>query len=443
MNFRAEYQHKLRTAEQAVQCVKSGDWVEYTYGPIFPALCDEALSKRRDELKDVNIRGLLLYGPIQAVECDPEQKHFTYNSWHCSAYERRLSDRGLCYYTPMLFRNIFWYYKHQIRTDVCFVSVTPMDKHGYFNFSVGSGVARAFTESAKTVVVEVNENLPHVCGGDSESIHISEVDMIVEGAHTSMPQVPVRPATEAERQIAAHVIPYLRDGATIQLGIGGVPDSLGEMIAESDLKDLGMHTEFCTDAFYKLSAAGKITNREKTLLPGKGVFGIASGTQDLYDWLEDNPGAISMRMDYVNDPYVLAQLDRFISINACIAADLYGQVSSESSGLRHISGTGGQLDFLTGAPMSKGGMSFICMTSTYQDKSGQKHSRILPCFSGDIITSPRSQTCMIVTEHGVADLSGKSSWQRAEALISIAAPEFREDLILAAERQRIWRRSNR
>ena len=230
---------------------------------------------------------------------------------------------------------------------------------------------------------------------------------------------------------------------TIQLGIGGVPDALGMMIAESDLKDLGMHTEFCTDAFYKLHASGKLTNRCKTLDKGKGVFGVAAGTQVLYDWIDDNPGVAAYPIDYVNDPYVIAQLDNFISLNSCIAADLYGQVSSESSGLRHISGTGGQVDFLTGAAMSKGGKAFICMSSTFTDKSGAVQSRIVPHFDGDIVTSPRSQAYYIATEYGVVNLAGATTWERAESLISVAHPDFRDELIKAAEAQRIWRKSNK
>ncbi len=443
MDYTSEYKSKLRTADEAVQCVKSGDWVEYTYGPIFPTLCDAALAKRKGELRDVKLRGQMAFRPIQAVEQDREQETFTYHSWHCSGYERKLCDQGLCYYVPMLFRNQAWYYRHHLKSNVCFVSVTPMDRHGYFNFSVGAGIGHAYTDTADLVVVEINDRLPRVFGGEGESIHISDVDFIVEGPHEPLVQVPSRPATQADIGIAEHVIPYIRNGATIQLGIGGVPDALGEMIAASDLKDLGMHTEFCTDAFCKLSEAGKITNRYKNVLPGKGVFGIAAGTDRMYDWLRENPGVVGYRMDYVNDPYVLAQMDNFISINGCVAVDLYGQVSSESSGLRHISGTGGQLDFLTGASMSNGGMSFICMPSTFRDKAGQLRSRVVPNFSGDIITSPRSQACYIATEYGVANLAGRSTWERAEALIQIAAPEFRDELILAAQQQKIWRRSNR
>lgn len=443
MDYRSEYKSKLRTPAQAAQLVKSGDWVDYSINTVFPALCDAALAARRDELENVKIRGNLIYGPIKAVECDTEQEHFIYSSWHTSSYERKLCDKGLCFYDPMLFRNLFWYYKNFLTVNVAFACVSPMDEHGDFSFSVASGAAPAAVEVADIVVVEVNENLPrvHTLGGGS--INIADVDYVVEGPHDPIVSVPSREPTPTDKKIAENVIPYIQDGSTIQLGIGGVPDALGMMIAQSDLKDLGMHTEFCTDAFLKLYESGRLTNKRKTIDRGLGVFGIANGTQVLYDWLADNQSFVSARMSYVNDPSVIARLDNFVSLNSCVNIDLYGQISSESNGLRHISGTGGQVDFLTGAAMSKGGKSFICLNSTFTDKDGGEHSRILPHFNGDIVTSPRSQAFYIATENGVVNLAGRSTWERAEMLISVAAPQHRDELIAAAQSQRIWRKSNK
>ena len=444
MDYMSEYKSKLRSAAEAAALVKSGDWVEYGTGVAFPSLCDAALAERREELTDVKIRGMLCYGPIRAVEADPEQEHFTYNSWHLTGYERKLADRGLCYYQPMLYRNLRWYYDSFLHIDVAFIGAAPMDKHGYFNLSIATGNARAYIDNADVVVIEVLEGLPRVYGGQEESVHISEVDMVVEGEHGPAIQLPSRAPSEVDAKIAANVIPYICDGATIQLGIGGVPDALGMMIAESDLKDLGMHTEFATDAFYKLFAAGKLTGRRKNIDRGKCVFGVGAGTQDLYDWVNENPGVAAYPISYVNNPDVIAQLDNFISLNSCVGIDLYGQVSSESSGTRQISGTGGQVDFLTGAVKSRGGKAFICMSSTFKAKDGTVKSRISPYFTGgDIITSPRSQAFYVATEHGVANLAGASTWERAEKLIGLAAPEFRDGLIKAAEEQRIWRRSNK
>ncbi len=443
MGFDQEYRSKCITAAQAAALVKSGDWVDLAGTINFPILIDRALAARRDELSDVKLRGATVAGPIACVECDPEGEHFTYHSWHMSGYERKLADRGLCFFEPMLFRNYYWYFENFLKVNVAFVCVTPPDEKGYFNFSVASGTASAAVHAADVVVVEINENLPRIFGGQGESLHISEVDFIVEGPHPPLVETAAREPTETDLQIARHVIPAIPNGATIQLGIGGVPDALGTLIAESDLKDLGMHTELCTDAFLHLFEAGKLTNRCKTINRGKGVFGMASGTQPLYDWLRENPGFVTFPIHYVNDPYVVACHDNFISINSCVAIDLFGQISSESAGFRHISGTGGQVDFVTGAAMSKGGKSFICTASTFTDKKGLTHSKIVPHFSGDIITTPRCQAYYIATEHGVVNLAGLTVWQRAESLISIAAPQFREELVRAAEEQHIWRRSNR
>lgn len=442
MDYTAEYHAKLRTPEQAAALVKDGDWVDYAMGGLFAPLCDAALAKRRDELQDVKIRGNLIYGPIKVAECDPSQEHFTYSTWHCSGYERKLADKGLCFYEPMLFRNLAWYYRTFLKINVAFICAAPMDDNGYFNFSVGTGTAYASADVADILVIEVNDTLPRVRGGRRESIHISDVDFVVEGPHEPL-YISAKEPSETDSRIAANVIPHIVDGSTIQLGIGGVPDALGAMIAQSDIKDLGMHTELCTDAFLKLFKAGKLTNTKKAINRGQGVFGLATGTKELYDWLNDNPGVVGFPMEYVNDPYVISQMDNFVSLNSCIAVDLYGQISSESSGLRHISGTGGQLDFMTGAAMSRGGKSFICMNSTFTDKQGVVRSRIMPHFNGDIVTAPRTQAFYIATEYGVVNLAGRTSWERAEMLVSVAAPQFRDELIAAAGEQRIWRKSNR
>lgn len=444
MNFAEEYKRKLKTPEEAVKLVKDGDWVDYSVGIGFPVLLDAALAKRKDELRDIKIRGSLAMQPIQAVEQDRERRTFTYNSWHCSGYERKLCDEGLCNYIPMIFRNMASYYRRYLTVNVAMISVAPMDSKGFFNFSMVNCTTRAILDAADLIILEVNEHMPHVYGGQEDCIHISEVDVVVEGEHKPLAQLPVPPATEIDEKIASLLLPHIPDGATIQLGIGGMPNSVGKLMAESDLKDLGMHTELLSDGFVDLYEAGKLTNSRKTLHRGKGVFGIALGSQRLYDWVGENQGLLSFPMDYVNQPSVMAQMENMISINNCIAIDLYGQVSSESAGTRHISGTGRQLDFSTGAYDAPGGKGFICMTSSYRDKTGNLKSRILPKFTeGDIITTPRTQAFYIVTEYGIVNLAGRSTWERAELLISLAHPDFRDELIAAADKQKIWRNSNR
>lgn len=442
-NIIQEYQSKLRTPEQAVQIVKNGDWVDYGGNVCFPALLDKALSERKEELKDIKIRGNLCFGPIQVVECDPTREHFLYNSWHCSAYERKLCDRGLCYYIPMIFRNVVPYYRHFLTVNVAMMCVTPMDKHGYFNLSCAAGVAKGILDKADYIILEINEHLPRILGGFDESIHISEVDCIVEGKHDPLPEFPIPKPTKEDIQIAQHIIPYIVDGATLQLGIGSLPNVVGSMLAKSDLKDLGMHTELCGDAYYELFKAGKLTNKKKTYQPEKGVTGMVFGSQSLYDWVDNNPGVIVEPLEFVNASEIIALQENMVAINNCISIDLYGQTGAESAGFRHISGTGGQLDYLTGAAMSKGGKAFACMTSTFTDKQGKVHSRIVPYFTGDIVTIPRSQDHFVVTEYGAVNLAGRSTWERAEMLISIAHPDFREELIHAAEKQKIWRKYNK
>jgi len=409
----------------------------------FPILLDAALAKRRDELWDVKIRGNLMFGPLQTVESDPTREHFMYNSWHYSAYERKLSDKGLCNFIPMIFRNVVPYYRHFLTVNVAMMCVTPMDKHGFFNLSCAAGIAKGILDKADIVILEVNERLPRIYGGYDECIHIDDVDFVVEGEHPPLPQFPLSTPTQEDIQIAGHIIPHIVDGATLQLGIGALPNLVGAQLAQSDLKDLGMHTELCGDAYYQLHKSGKLTNRKKSIHKDKGMLGLAFGSQDMYDWIDQNPSVIVSPLEYVNSPETIGKLDNMISINNCIAVDLYGQISSESSGTRHISGTGGQLDFLTGAAMSRGGKAFICMTSSFQAKDGTLRSRVLPNFSGDIVTGPRSQAYFMVTEYGAVNLTGLTTWERAERLVSIAHPQFRDELIASAEQQKIWRRSNK
>ena len=323
------------------------------------------------------------------------------------------------------------------------VTVSPMDKHGYFNFGGSIGVSKCIADKSKIVIVEVNENMPRILGGFDEAIHISEVDYIVEGDNPPLYEMKNPAPTEEDKRIASYILPHIIDGATVQLGIGGMPNALGELIAKSDLKDLGMHTELCSDGYLEMFKQGKLTNRRKTINQNKGVVGITIGSRELYDWVDDNPGVMGCPLSYVNDPQVIAQHDNMISINGCLTADLYGQVCSESAGTRQISGTGGQLDFLSGASMSRGGKAFLCMTSTFKTKSGELKSRIVPTPNGDIVTSPRSQAYYMATEYGVVNLAGLSTWERADALISIAHPDFRDELIRAAEQQKIWLPSNK
>ena len=443
MDYQSVYAEKLRTPEEAVMLVKDGDWVDYSQTCSYPQALDAALSKRSGQLHDVKIRNAISMVPIQTVENDPYGS-FTYNLWHCSGLDRSYIDRGLAYHTPMLFRQNWLYYrKGYAPVDVAMITVAPMDRNGNFSYGLTNCSTQAVLDAAKKIVVEVNPTMPVVAGIADDHINVCDVDAVVE-CGIPIPTVKSPAATETDRKIASFIFPYVTSGSTLQLGIGGIPNSIGSMIADSDVKDLGMHTELMSDGYLDLYRAGKITNARKAVNRGKGVFSICNGSRELYDFLNRNDAILSAPMSYVNSPATIRQLDDFISINGCIAVDLFGQVSSESAGLRQISGTGGQVDFITGALEAEHGRAFLAMHATFTDKSGNLHSNIIPHFTGgDIITTPRTQAPNIVTEYGIASLPGKSTWQRAEALIGIAHPDFREDLIRAAEVQKIWRRSSK
>ena len=439
-----EYQSKLVSAEEAVKVVKSGDWLDYSFGLSSPNELDKALAKRKDELLNVNIRVCIGLWPHHTLEADPDGKTFHWNSWHFSVKEREYYNRGQLSYVPMKFNECPNMTRNEcVPARIFMATVSPMDKHGYFNLGSNSPASLAAVEISECVVLEVNTNMPRVLGGNQESIHISRVDYIVETANPPLPTLPLAYPSDVERKIASNIIEYMRDGCCLQLGIGGVPGAIGNMISESDLKDLGVHTEMYVDAYLKMFQAGRISCSKKPVDRYKQVFSFAIGSRDLYDFIDDNPGVVSYPVDYTNDPKIIAQIDDFISINACIEVDLFGQVASESIGHIHKSGTGGQLDFVEGAYKSKNGMSFLCLASTY-DNNGEILSRIRPTLApGTIVTCPRTAVHMIATEYGVISMKGKSTWERAEALISIAHPDFRDWLVKEAGRMNIWKRSNK
>lgn len=445
MNPHSEYTKKLRTADEAVKTVKSRDWVDYGFGGCQPVALDAALARRKGELNDITIRGALALAPRKAIEADPQREVFTYASWHFSGYERRLHDRNLCNYIPMIFRNKPVYYRQDLLVDVAMLMVSPMNKHGYFSFSISNSAARAILDVARVVIVEVNENLPVALGGREECVHISEVDFVVQGDNEPIAELPAAASDDLDRKVAGLIVEEIADGSTIQLGIGGMPNAVGKLIAASDVRDLGMHTEMLVDAYLEMYKNGRLNNRCKTVDRDKGVWAFSLGSRELYDWIDDNPGLASCPVDYTNNPDVIAGIDNFVSVNNCVEVDLFGQVSSESSGTRHISGTGGQLDFVTGAYRSRGGKSFICFRSSYENKkSGRISSRVVPTLPpGSIVTVPRTQTHYLVSEWGKVNLAGCSTWERAERIISIAHPDFRDELSAKAAEMNIWRRSNR
>ena len=446
MDFREEYKQKLVSADEAVKLIKSGDWVDYGWCTNTVDALDQALAKRTDELTDVKLRGGILMKPLAVFAREDAGEHFCWNSWHMSGIERKMINRGVAYYCPIRYSELPRYYRElDCPDDVAMFQVAPMDAHGYFNFGPTASHMMAMCEQAKTIIVEVNKNVPRCLGGKEESIHISQVDMIVEGDNPPMGQMGGGgAATEVDQAVAKLIVEEIPDGACLQLGIGGMPNAVGSLIAESDLKDLGVHTEMYVDAFVDIAKAGKITGARKNIDRFRQTYAFAAGTQKLYDFLNDNPECMSCPVDYTNDARTISQLDNFMSINNAVDVDLFGQVNAESAGIKHISGAGGQLDFVLGAYLSKGGKSFICCSSTFTTKSGEVKSRIVPTLApGSIVTDTRANIHYLVTEYGKVNLKGLSTWQKAEAIISVAHPDFRDELIKQAEQNHIWRRSNK
>lgn len=439
-----QYKEKLITPEQAAKLVKSGDRIWYSEFAMFPEALDEALSKRVDELRDVCIRSVSYTRFPKVVAADPTREHFWLEDWHMGKVSRSLHDQDLCNYIPVSYHQGPRIMKKYEQVDVAFIQVSKPDAKGFFNLGPSNSCTPASLSKAKTIVVEVNEKVPHCLGGNGESIHISQVDHIVEGPNRPLGQLPPAQPTEVDYKIAEQVMQEIEDGCTLQLGIGGLPNVIGAKIADSDLLDLGIHTEMLVDSCVDMYSAGRITGARKNIDTYKMAYTFAMGTDKLYNFLDKNPMCASYGVNYTNDPRIIALNDKVIAINSAIEVDLFTQVCSETAGTRHISGTGGQLDFIFGAFASRKGKGFIALSSTFRDKRGNLKSRIQPTLTpGSVVTVPRSLVQYIVTEYGLVQLKGKSTWERAEAMVSLAHPDFRDGLIRAAQEMHIWTRSNK
>lgn len=432
-----QFKDKFVTPERAARAVRSGDWVDYGFGGGFPELMDRALAARRDELTDVKIRGGLVIRPrIEVVEQDPEQRAFTYHSWHIGDYERKLQSCGLVRFMPMILRFLPDLYRFHIRVDVAFVPVSKPDNSGCCGLGISNYAWRTIFEHARTVIFEINEHLPTLQGvNGSHRVHLSEAAYIVEGEHEPLPLRNYKDPSPIDIQIARNVVAEIPDGAVLALGVGGVPFTVANMLAQSDLKDLGCHTGTISDAYLALRRAGKLTNARKEIDTGLAAWNLAMGSQALYDWLEEEPDFFHPGdVDYVHSPERMAQLSNFISINGGVQLDLMGQENAEAAGTRQLSGIGGQLDFLEGAYRSKGGKGFICINSSRTDKTGALKSNIVPFIpGGSVVSAPRTMIQYVATEYGVAKLSGLTLRERAEAMISIAHPDFRAELTQYAQ----------
>jgi acyl-CoA hydrolase len=428
---------KRISAAEAAALVKPGFWLDYGACLGQPDVFDGALAARAHELFDVNIRCSLVAKPRAVLEADPEGRHFHWHSWHFSAYERKKADAGICVHIPQNLGEIPDYYRRFIDPiDIVVIKVRPADADGYFNFGPTNLWNRAIIERAKTVIVETSTAVPFAFGRDSGA-HISEVDFIIEGDNEPLPQLQSPPISDIDRAIARQIAGEVEDGACLQIGIGGMPNAVCSLLRDSGAKDLGIHTELLTDGLMELYRAGVVTGAHKRIDPGKVAFAFAHGSQTMYDTIDGNADMLCCPTDYTNLPHIIMRNDKVFAINSTTQMDLQGQAASESAGHRHISGTGGQLQFARGAYASSGGKSFMCLSSLYE-RNGVRESRIvfdLP--PGNIVTTPRTDVMYVVTEYGMVNLKGKSIPQRARAMISLAHPDFREVLERQAYEARV------
>lgn len=416
------------TAAEAAGLVKSGDWVDYGAGLAQPDVFDHALAARKAELRDVKIRACISMRPRAVIEADPQREHFQWYNWHFGGYDRKKHDAGLCHYIPCNLGEIPDYYRRFIDPpDIAVIKTCAVDANGFFNLSAANLWHHAVTSRAKIVVVEVSPGLPYMHGGDN-GLHIGDVDYVIEGDTGPPPELPNPSPCDADRAVAQLIAAEVGDGACLQVGIGGMPNAVCSLLLKSGVRNLGVHTEMMTDGLMDLYKGGFITGTHKRLDPGKIVCTFALGSQELYRTLDRNPDFLCCPVEYTNLPHMIMRNERVVAINNTTEMDLQGQASSESSGHRHISGTGGQLQFVRGAYASQGGKSFICLSSTYERHGIRKSRIVLDLTPGNVVTTPRSDMMYVVTEFGMANLKGKSVPERARAMISLAHPDFREGL---------------
>ncbi|HFI0568212.1 TPA: acetyl-CoA hydrolase/transferase family protein [Streptococcus suis] len=439
--FSRLFEEKLISSENAADLVQNGDWIDYGISQFGSRVFDKALAERIHELRDVKIRGFVLFSDLEVLKKDITGEHVTYYSWYFSGFDRSASNQKNVYFVPVSFSELPKQYEDMKEdVDIAVFQVSKMDNDGYFRLGGGTAHLYRVIQRAKTVIVEVNSALPILHGKEESKIHISQVDHIIDGELSDVIYASEIEPTELDLEIGKHILPHIKNGSCLQIGIGGLPAAVSQLIADSDLHDLGIHTEVFVEGMVTLAEKGKITGAHKQIDKNKMVTATIIGTEKMYQFLDNNPDFCMAPVDYVNDVRTISKLENFISINSAIEIDLYGQVNAETVGHRQISGTGGQMNFVHGAYLSKGGKSFICLTSTFTDKSGKLHSRIRPTLpQGTIVTTPRTFVNYIVTEYGCVNLKGLSTWERAAALISIAHPDFREELKAEAEKMGIWK----
>jgi len=426
MSWVDDYKKKLVTAEEAVSAIKSGDRVYISGNAATPYALMHSLAKRKDELEDVELVHVLLMGedPLSRPEMEG---HFRHNSLFVGPADRKAINEGRADYIPIFLHQIpALMYSDQMPLNVAILHLSPPDEHGFMSFGVEVLASKAAAEKAEIVIAQVNDQMPRVLG--DSFIHVSRVDKVVEVSE-ELPQLQRKPFTEVERKIGHYIAELIEDGSTLQLGIGGIPDAV--LSALKDRRDLGIHTEMVSDGVMEAIEAGVITGARKTFHPYKVILTFILGSKKLYDFVDNNPVLEAHPTDYTNHPFNVSRNDNMIAINSAIEVDITGQVCSDSVGTYIYSGFGGQVDFIRGAAHSKGGKPIIALPSTAKN---DELSRIVPFLKkGAGVVTTRADVKYVVTEYGVAYLHGKNLQERTVALINIAHPKFRPDLIKEAK----------
>lgn len=431
MDWTSTYKSRVVSPQEAVRAIRSGNRIFLTGNVSVPQKVLAALVEYAPQLENVEICQALTVGSADYVSPAMEG-HLRVNSIFISANIRKAVNEGRADFTPVLLSEFPLLFKRGLLPlDVAMIHVSRPDEHGFCSLGVEVGLTKTPAESAKIIIAEVNEQMPRTLG--DSFIHVSRLNYIIPVDYP-ISELPMGDGDSSEvvKQIASYIAELIPNGATMQLGIGAIPDAVLKFLF--DKKDLGIHTELFSDGVIDLVNAGVLTNAQKTLHPGKIVAGFMLGTRRLYDWADDNPLIELHRTEYVNDPFVIAQNERMVAINSAIEVDLTGQVCADSIGPKLYSGVGGQLDFVYGASRSKGGVPIIALPSTNTMRDGSVLSKIVPMLKqGAGVVTSRNHVRFIVTEYGVADLFGKTIRQRATQLINISHPDFREELIKQAQ----------
>lgn len=428
MDWKEIYKQKLREPEEVVKLIKTGNRVVIGHAAAEPTALVDAMVKNCKQYENVEIVHMVALGKCEYTK--PEMsKHFKHNALFVGGSTRESVKECISDYTPTFFYQVPKLFKKgYLPIDVALVEVSKPDEHGFCSFGVSCDYTKTGAECAKIVIAEVNNQMPRTFGDNF--IHVSEIDYIVE---SSRPLIELQPPkiTDVEKAIGENCASLIEDGSTLQLGIGAIPDAV--LLFLKDKKNLGIHSEMFSDGLVDLYNSGAINNSKKSLHKGKMVVTFLMGTKKLYDFVNDNPAVELYPVSYVNDPVVIMQNSKMVSINSCIQVDMMGQVSSESIGLTQFSGVGGQVDYVRGTSMSEDGKSIIAMPST---ASKGKVSRIVPFLdNGSAVTTSRNDVEYIVTEYGIADLRGKTLKQRARELIKIAHSNFKDALIEEFEKR--------